>query len=132
MTSQNLLQQLRRLERSSSGFHDQLSNILYGGEYTRCVEGLQGDNLVWLVDYLDEVSCCVALLRLYSSQRRPSIFSILPVPVSGNVFENSAAYVAPGQYYQPHTFSRLQFSISVIDLSPQEVPGISSKGLSTV
>ena len=96
MTSQNLLQKLRGLDESSLEYHDQLCNIIYGEGYERCVGGLQGDDLVELVDYLDKVRCRVALLRSYLSQRRPSIFSILPVPVSGNVYTNSWTYVAPG------------------------------------
>ena len=55
------LQQLHRLDWSSSGFHDQLSNILYGVEYQRCVQDLQGGDLVWLVGYLDKVLRHVAL-----------------------------------------------------------------------
>jgi hypothetical protein len=55
------LQQLHRLDRSSSGFHDQLSNVLYGEEYTQCVPNLQDDDLTWLVDYLDKVRRRVAL-----------------------------------------------------------------------
>ena len=111
MTSQNLLQQLRDLDESSPEYHDQLSNMIYGEEYKRCVGGLQGDDLVELVDYLDKVRCRVALLRLYLSQRRPSIFSIPPVPVPGNVYANSETYVAPGRYCRPHTPSHLQSSI---------------------
>ena len=61
MTSQNLLERFRHLDRASAGFHDQLSNILYGEEYKRCVEVLRDDDLVWLVDYLDEVSCRIAV-----------------------------------------------------------------------
>ena len=55
------LQLLRHLDRSSPKFHDQLSNIVHGGEYQGCVSNLQGDDLVWLVDYLDEVRRRVAL-----------------------------------------------------------------------
>ena len=57
------LQQLYRLNRSSSEFHDQVSNILYGEEYQRCVQDLQGDDLEWVVDYLDKVRRRVALPR---------------------------------------------------------------------
>ena len=96
MTSQNLLQKLRGLDESSLEYHDQLCNIIYGEGYERCVGGLQGDDLVELVDYLDKVRCRVALLRLYLNQRRPSIFLTLPVTVSGNVYANSWTYVAPG------------------------------------
>ena len=57
------LQQLRRLDKSSSEFHDQLSNVLYGEEYQQCVPNIQGDDLVWLVDYLDKVRRRAALPR---------------------------------------------------------------------
>jgi len=54
------LQQLHRLDRSSSEFHDQLCNVFYGEDYQKCVPNLQGDDLVWLIDYLDKVRCHVA------------------------------------------------------------------------
>ena len=63
MSLSSPLGQLRRLDRSSSKFHDQLSNILYGEEYKRWVQNLQGDDLVGFVDYLDEVRRRVLLLR---------------------------------------------------------------------
>jgi len=54
------LQQLHRLDRSSPEFHDQLCNVFYGEDYQKCVPNLQGDDLVWLVDYLDKVRRHVA------------------------------------------------------------------------
>ena len=61
MTLHNLLQQLHRLDGSSSRFHDKLCNILYGEEYKKCVLNLQKNDLAWLVDYLDKVRCQVTL-----------------------------------------------------------------------
>ena len=57
MSSTNLpaLQRLRNLDRSSSEFQDQVCNLLYEEEYQKCLPGLQGDDLVWLVEYLNEV-----------------------------------------------------------------------------
>lgn len=56
------LQKLRCLNKPlSAGFHDQLASILSAEEYKQCVPNLQGDDLVWLVDYLDKVRPCVAL-----------------------------------------------------------------------
>jgi len=55
------LQQLHRLDRSSYGFPDQLSGVLHEEEYQRCAPNLQGDELVWLVEYLDKVRCHIAL-----------------------------------------------------------------------
>jgi len=63
MPSGSPLKQLRRLDRSSSKFHDRISSILYGEEYKQWVPTIQGDDLVGLVDYLDKVRCRVSLLR---------------------------------------------------------------------
>jgi len=56
-----VLQQLLRLDSSSSDFQDQLSNLLHGGEYRQCVPELQDDDVAWLVDYLDKVRCHVVI-----------------------------------------------------------------------
>ena len=53
--------QLYSLARSSPEFHDQLRNILDSEEYKQSVTNLQGEDLVQLVDYLDEVHHCVTL-----------------------------------------------------------------------
>jgi hypothetical protein len=58
-----VLQQLDRLNGSLSRFHDQLYDLLYGEEYVQCVRDLQGDDLVWLVDYLDRVRPRVTVLH---------------------------------------------------------------------
>ena len=50
-----ILQQLDRLDGSSSEFHDQLCNVLYGREYKECVQNLQHEDSAWLIDYLDKV-----------------------------------------------------------------------------
>jgi len=55
------LQQLHRLDRSSSRFHDRLCEVLYGEEFRLCVPKLQGDDSLWLVEYLDKVRRRVAL-----------------------------------------------------------------------
>ena len=65
MSSPNhpVLRQLHRLNGSSPDFHDQLNKIHCGQEYKQCVADLQGDDLIWLVDYLDKVRRRVALHR---------------------------------------------------------------------
>ena len=57
------LQQLPSLDRSLSGFHDQLTNVLYGEEYRQCVPNLQGNDLIWLVEYLNKVHYRATLSR---------------------------------------------------------------------
>ena len=56
MTPPNPLQKLRDLDRTSSHFHNQLINFLRGNEYQDAAPGLQGEDLVWFVDYLGNVS----------------------------------------------------------------------------
>ena len=61
------LLQLYHLDKSLPDFHDKLCNVFYGREYSQCVPDLQGDDLVWLVDYLDKVCPCVTFPVLYFS-----------------------------------------------------------------
>ena len=63
MASTGLLPQLHLLDRSSSTFHDQLSNILYGEEFRQKAPNLETEGLVWLVDYLDKVRRRISFLR---------------------------------------------------------------------
>jgi hypothetical protein len=55
------LQELDRLDRSSPDYGDQLYGVLCEQEYVQCEEILEHDDLVWLIDYLDEVRCHFAL-----------------------------------------------------------------------
>jgi hypothetical protein len=108
--SSPVLQRLDHLDRSSPDFHDQLCNVLYGEEYVQCVSNLQGNDLVWLVDYLDRVRRRVALSHSLLKLRRLSVISILPVPPPGNACANSGAFVAPRGYSQHRTRFRLAIS----------------------
>ena len=107
--SSPVLQQLRHLDRSLPNFHDQLCNVLYGEEYTRCAPNIQGDDLVCIVDYLDKVRPRVLLPRPPLSQRRLSTVSILPVLLSASVCVNSEVGAALGGYFQHRTCFRLTF-----------------------
>ena len=98
-----VLQYLRRLDRSISDFQDRLSNALYAEEYVQCVPNLRGDDLMWLVDYLDKVPRYFAVPTHCSNQRRLSMVSILPALLSGSVYANLEAYVESGGYSQRHT-----------------------------
>ena len=57
MASLNLpaLQKLHRLAVSSPDYGDNLYEVLHEEDYRECVANLWGDNLTWLVDYLDKV-----------------------------------------------------------------------------
>ena len=91
------LQKLNNLDKSSPEFHDQLNNVLYTEEYIQCVTNVQGDNLTWLVDFLDNVSCCVVCGYSGSCRHRPSTVSLSLALLSGNVYVSSKAYVDPGK-----------------------------------
>jgi len=57
------LQKLYRLDTSLPDFEDQLFKVLYGNEYARCAPNLGGDDLIWLIDYLDKVGNRVSFSR---------------------------------------------------------------------
>jgi len=63
MCSYDPLDQLRRLDKSSSTFHDQVNNVLDGEEYKQWMSNLRGSDLVEFVDYLDKVRRHASLLR---------------------------------------------------------------------
>ena len=88
------LQKLNNLDTSSPNFQDQLCNTLYGKEYTDCVQGLEGGDPTWLVNYLDKVRPESPSLTRYSCQRRLSTFSNLPASLLGSVCANSGACAA--------------------------------------
>ena len=92
------LQGLYHLDKSASGFHDQLDSILHSQRYELCVPNLGDSDLMGLVDYLDEVRCRVAFSPLQLTQHRLSIVLILLVVLSGSVDSNSETYAAVTQY----------------------------------
>ena len=55
------LEKFQNLHASSSELQDQLNDLLRGEDYQECVPNLEGDDLVWLVEYLDEVCRPIAL-----------------------------------------------------------------------
>ena len=96
LSSHPVLQRLGGLDASATDFHHRLDNILYGEEYARCVENLQGDDLIWLVDFLDNVrgpvvrsSSCLCLLRFLT-------VLLLPARLFRGVCRNSETYAKPG------------------------------------
>ena len=101
------LQRLHHLNRSPSGFHDELSNILYGEEYQKCVPNLQGDDVVWIVEYLAKVRYHVVFPHSLLTLFRLSMILILPVPPFESVYANSEEYAVPRGCFQSRTRSRL-------------------------
>ena len=92
------LQKLLRLDTSPPDFGDQLCNILNGWEYTGCEWNLKGDDLAWLVDYIDKVRAALPSIAPILSRDRLSIFSHLPTLRSGSVCVSSEGYAAPTGY----------------------------------
>ena len=54
------LQQLDRLDKSSPQFPDRLTGFFYGKEYEGCFPGLGDQDVVWLIEYLDNVRPYIA------------------------------------------------------------------------
>ena len=81
---------------------------------------LEGDDLVWLIDYLDKVRRRVALLALRLRQPRFSMASILSAPLPGNAYVSSYVRAVQGGCSQRHTPFHLTFSILVLSRSPSE------------
>ena len=87
MVPPNPLKQLHDLNRTLPQFHRQLSNFLHGDEYRNAIPNLQGEDLMWLVEYLDSVNSQTISphsklnnylgSRRYSRLRKPRISGIL-------------------------------------------------------
>jgi len=56
MTPPDSLQQLCNLDRASPQFHKQISEFLRGKDYRNAIPNLQGEDLMWFVEYLGSVS----------------------------------------------------------------------------
>jgi len=69
MSPPNSLNQLRGFDRASPQFHKHLSDLLRSKGYRNDVSSLQGEDLAWLVQYLDSVS----LLKPFLPSPRPTL-----------------------------------------------------------
>ena len=56
MNPSDILNQLHDFDKASPQFHKHLSGFLRSKEYRSAVPSLQGEDLAWLVEYLDSVS----------------------------------------------------------------------------
>jgi hypothetical protein len=50
------LPELQELDRNSPQFHEQLNTLLDDNERRRVISSLEGEDLAWFVEYLDNVS----------------------------------------------------------------------------
>ena len=55
--SSDILKELDQLKLSSPNFSCQLNAILDRPAYNQSVRGIEGNELIWLVRYLDQVRC---------------------------------------------------------------------------
>ena len=61
------LQKFRPLDTPPPDFGDKLGNVLQDGwEYAGCESKLGGDDLTWLVDYVDKVRRCLVFVYTHS------------------------------------------------------------------
>lgn len=98
---------LQSLESSPSDFGDKLVSILFEQEYALPEEHFEQDDLVWLIDYLDEVRPSSPSSAPCSSQFRLSAVSTLPAQLSRNASTNSRIYAARRRSSPNRTNSRL-------------------------
>ena len=59
MSLPSFLQELHRLETSSSRFPTQIATILDGSDYKTSINTVKDEDLVQLVEYLDNVCSCI-------------------------------------------------------------------------
>ena len=72
MSTHRVLKQLHGLDRTSSQFHKRLSGLLRSEGYRSAVPSLRGEDLAWLVDYLESVS-----LQTIFSKSVPNTVTVL-------------------------------------------------------
>ena len=92
-----VLQKLNNLDKSSPEFHVRLNDVLYAEEYIQCVTNIQDDDLAWLVDFLDNVSCQIVCQYSHLYRRRSLVVSHLLAPLSRNAYVNSKVSADPGR-----------------------------------
>ena len=96
LPSSPALRRLHHLDRSSPDFCDQLHDVLSEQEYAPNQKSFEQNDLVWIIDYLDEVRHGVFHLRSPLTVGRPSTISILPPQLPASAYVNSEAYAALG------------------------------------
>lgn len=58
------LQKLHNLDKTSPQFYQEISEFIHGKDYRDAIPTLQGEGLVWLVEYLDGVSLQIIFPRV--------------------------------------------------------------------
>lgn len=110
MVLPNPFQQLRDLDTAQPQFRTQLIDFLHGDEYRNALPNLQGEDLVWLVEYLDSVSYQTISPTLCSTPRRfLSVLPILRASHSRNHWASSEIFAVLKKCYQ----NRVRFVLSV-------------------
>lgn len=131
MAQTDIIQEFKKLDTSSSLFPDQLTSLLYKKEYKDCIPNLPDEDVVWLVNYLDDVCLCLACALRCSPlivHRFLKLFKpILPVPRSEDVYANSGGSAVPGNDCLSRTYSKALFLTSADTQSPLEVLAMSTK-----
>ena len=129
-----LLQQVYHLKRDSPEFREQLNTVLRGQDYEECRKALEMDDLMWFVDYLDGVRCCVLP---FPALRSSQYYRFLAIPILSMVFpESVCANSAVSAGYTQCSRHLMQFSPSLYrrtpPRSPAEVFAMCTMGLSKV
>ena len=75
----DILLQFDRLDQNSSQFQDQLTGLLHNEEFKDCIPELRDEDVVWLVEYLDNVRLFLFIaLYLHSANPAQALDSLDP------------------------------------------------------
>jgi len=108
------LKQLRGFNRASPQFHKHLSNLLRSEGYRSTVPSLQGEDLAWLVEYLDNVS-----LQTISPESAPNFITVL----GSYVYFRSREPRISGILARTEKYLRCQKSLAEITYTFEPPPG---------
>lgn len=106
MPQTEILQKFKQLDTSSSAFPDQLTNLFFQREYKDCIPSLRDEEVVWLVNYLDDVCLFYSLpCSFLSMQRLSNHFKpILPAQRSEDACVNSGGSAVPDNACPSRTY----------------------------
>ena len=104
MATNNFIETLLRLDRSSPHFPDKLSDILARREFDDSIQSLETNDLMQIIEYLDKVPrsflCFRSLFQL--TCRRPWMVCPPPVLPSSGSIVNSGEFASLGCAYHHH------------------------------
>ena len=94
---------LDRLYQLDKSYAAQLDELLRDGEYVEALMGVQGDDLVELVNHLGNVSFSQCELHFPDRSHRPLTASFVSASRTESAYISYARYLVPEEFSPPHT-----------------------------